>query len=528
MVLHKSTLSILIAALLLSACGRSSQTTTPPTRTPQPTPTTLRIEVIPPEPRPSPNLSAPAISATQPAPAAPDLTILYTSDEHGWMSGVEDGQGAAELLGLWQQEYGLGVDPTVLALSGGDLWIGPAISTWFDGEGMVQVMNQMGYSAAAVGNHEFDLGLDVLAARIAEAEFPLLSANLRQVSDGSVPAGLGIQPYTIVQAGELQVGIIGLSATYTPLVANPSYLVDFEFIDYATALREFVPEMRQAGAQVIVLIAHVCPDELELLSSQVADLGIALMGAGHCHLTYSNPYGGSAILSSGANLQQYAFAMLDYDPASGQVTILDMGIEPNQGGQPEAGLAEIIAGWQARTDAELEVEIGYLAADVPEGSLGMQNLITESWLWSYPNADIALTNLGGMRDLLPAGPLTIAELISVMPFNNVLVEVHLTGAEVLSVLAAGRGALAIGGMHRQSGGWVLENSGLALTPNQVYSVLVNDFMYAGGDGYTMLAEADPEAYQTGIDWRQPVIDWVLAQESSPASPLDAAILALED
>ena len=78
------------------------------------------------------------------------------------------------------------------------------------------------------------------------------------------------------------------------------------------------------------------------------------------------------------------------------------------------------------------------------------------------------------------------------------------------------------------GGWVLENSGQPLDGEALYSVLVKDYMYAGGDGYTLLAEADPAAYQTGIDWRQPVIDWILAQESSPDAPLDAAIATLED
>ena len=158
----------------------------------------------------------------------------------------------------------------------------------------------------------------------------------------------------------------------------------------------------------------------------------------------------------------------------------------------------------------------------------MQDLITESWIWAYPNADIALTNLGGMRTDLPAGPLTIAHLISVLPFNNVIVEVHLTGAQVISVLVHGGSNLAIGGMHRQGSGWLLENTGAPLDPDTLYSVLVNDYMYAGGDGYTLLAEADPDAYQTGIDWRQPVIDWILSQASTPASPLDAAIELLGD
>jgi 5'-nucleotidase/UDP-sugar diphosphatase len=507
---HKPVLALLITALLLTACLSSTATPSPLSPLPSATPVSPGIT-------PSPNSSA----ATQ-------LTILYTSDEHGWMSGQENGQGAAELLGLLQAEYGLGRDPAVILLSGGDNWTGPAISTWFDGEGMVEVMNAMGYSASAIGNHEFDFGLDVLQTRLDEADFPYLSANLRLRSDGNVPTGLGIQPYTILEVAGRQVGIIGLSATYTPLVTNPTYLTDFEFIGYEDALREFVPQMRAEGAEIILLIAHACVDELELLAAQVEDLGIAMMGGGHCHMSYARRSGGTAIITSGAELDGYGFATISYDPSSGDSRVEDLGVEANQDGAPDPEVAQIVASWQAQADAELNVEIGYLEAAVREDSQPMQDLVTESWIWAYPNADISLTNLGGFRADLPAGYITILHVVGMLPFNNVLIEVHLTGSEVISVLAHGRDNLAIGGMHRQGGSWVLENSGMSLDPDALYSVLVNDYMYAGGDGFTMLAEADPEGYQTGIDWRQPVIDWILAQESSPETPLDAAIVSLGD
>jgi 5'-nucleotidase/UDP-sugar diphosphatase len=507
---NKPILALLITALLLTACLSSTATPSPVSPLPSATP-------LPPGITPS---SLP-LAATQ-------LTILYTSDEHGWMSGQENGQGAAELLGLLQAEHGLGQNPAVILLSGGDNWTGPAISTWFDGEGMVVVMNAMGYSASTIGNHEFDFGLDVLQTRLDEADFPYLSANLRLRSDGSVPTELGIQPFTILETAGRKVGIIGLSTTGTPLVTNPAYLTDFEFIGYEAALRQFVPQMRAEGAEIILLIAHVCVHELELLAAQVDDLGIAMMGGGHCHISYARRSGETAIIASGAELDGYAFATISYDPSSGHTRVEDLGVKANQGGDPDPGVAQIVASWQALTDAELDVEIGYLAELVPEDSQPMQDLITESWIWAYPNADIALTNLGGFRTDLPAGYVTMSNIVSILPFNNVLIEVHLTGSEVISVLAHGRDNLAIGGMHRQGGSWVLENSGMPLDPEALYSVLVNDYMYAGGDGFTMLAEADPDAYQTGIDWRQPVIDWILAQESSPETPLDAAIVSLGD
>ena len=93
---------------------------------------------------------------------AETFTVLYTNDEHGWMEGMQSGQGAAELLGLWRTKQGYRPDGPFLILSGGDNWTGPAISTWFDGQSMVEVMNAMGYKASVIGNHEFDFGLDGL------------------------------------------------------------------------------------------------------------------------------------------------------------------------------------------------------------------------------------------------------------------------------------------------------------------------------------------------------------------------------
>src|SRR5690606_9568257 len=85
---------------------------------------------------------------TADAPAGPmTITIFYTNDEHGWMEGMAEGEGAASMLANWQ-EAGYDPDGPYLALSGGDMWTGPAISTWFEGEGMVEVMNGMGYAAA--------------------------------------------------------------------------------------------------------------------------------------------------------------------------------------------------------------------------------------------------------------------------------------------------------------------------------------------------------------------------------------------
>jgi 2',3'-cyclic-nucleotide 2'-phosphodiesterase (5'-nucleotidase family) len=257
----------------------------------------------------------------------------------------------------------------------------------------------------------------------------------------------------------------------------------------------------------------------------VEDLGITLFGGGHCHEDYAFEAGGAILLGGGSNLREFAFANLAVDLASGAVNVIDFGEVHNAGGMPHPQIAEIVAHWQELTDAELNVVIGYLNSEVSRQSPEMAALITASWLWAYP-ADAAITNWGGMRDRIPAGEVTYAAIISVMPFENVLIDVALTGEQLEQVLAADDYLPAIGGLRKDAGQWILESSGTPLDPAQTYHVLVNDFMYAGGDDYGMLASFDPQAYNTAINWRQPVIDWIVAQESSVENPLDGAIEGL--
>jgi 2',3'-cyclic-nucleotide 2'-phosphodiesterase (5'-nucleotidase family) len=450
------------------------------------------------------------------------LTVVYTNDEHGWMASEDESSGAAELAGLWATEFP--ESDVVLPLSGGDNWTGPAISTWFQGESMVEVMNAMGYVATAVGNHEFDFTTSILTTRIQEAAFPYLGANIRDKSSGEIPTELGIQPYTLVDAKGLQIGIVGLANQDTPSVTNPLYIAELDFTDYAAALREYVPQVRAEGADLVFVPSHICERELSQLASEVKDLEIAFFGGGHCHEEFAMQENGAVLLGGGSNLQSYAFVTFEVTPTTGEFETIDYGTEENAGGKPQPQVAEIVAYWQDLADQELNVVIGYLENDVKQKSDEMAALITESWLWAYP-ADVAITNWGGMRDRIPAGEITYASIISVMPFENVLMDVTLTGAELKQVLASGDSLPAIGGLEWQSGEWVLKETGNPLDPEATYNLLTTDFLYAGGDGYR-IAEFDPDAYNTAINWRQPVIDWILAQESTPTKPLDPAIEAL--
>jgi 2',3'-cyclic-nucleotide 2'-phosphodiesterase (5'-nucleotidase family) len=504
-------ISFLLIAMILTACAAPAL----PAATPAPAASEATAT-----PEPAESATSTPVQSASPI----TLTVLYTNDEHGWLLGKEEGSGAAEMMGLWRKKFGYDpADPRFIVLSGGDNWTGPAVSTWFKGESMVAVMNAMGYDASAVGNHEFDFGLDVLKERATQADFPYLAANLRNKSDGQVPTELGVDPYVILDAGGVKVGVIGLANVGTPDVTNPANVSGFDFAPYVETLREVVPQARADGADIILVASHLCNEELRYLAPKVEELGITLFGGGHCHQTLKSQAGDAVLLASGSYLENVAWATISYDPDAQKARVTDYGVLPNTGGQADADVAAIAKKWQQEADAALGEPIGYLAETIPQRSKTMQALITETWLLGYPNADIAITNLGGMRDDLRAGPVSIGDILSVMPFDNVLVDVKLTGAQLREVIAGQEGRAAVGGMHRKGICWILNDGGI-LDKETVYHVLVNDFMYAGGDHYDLLAQADPNAYNTSIDWRQPVIDWIIAQNSTPEQPLDEKIL----
>ena len=452
------------------------------------------------------------------------ITVIYTNDEHGWMEGMEEGSGAANMISVWQDKLGYTPGGPFLVLSGGDMWTGPAISTWFQGESMVEVMNAMDYDAAAVGNHEFDFGLEAIKKRVSEMEFPLLSANMHYKKNGSYPEDLGIRPYLITTVGGVPVGIIGLTSTKTPQVTNPVNVVDFEFRDYGETLRQVVPEVKAAGAELVLVAAHICRDEVTALAKQVGGLGIDMIGAGHCNEWFADTVNNIVVLGGGYHMSSYAYAQFTIESSTITVVERKSGSGVNKRGAANPEITAIINKWKAMADEELNVVIGYTISGIPKRSLEMQALITGAWLAEYP-ADIAITNLGGMRADIKPGDITVSDIIGVMPFNNVIVEVKLTGEALLKILSGKQDSTAISGMAYWNRDWVLTKTGKRLSPTETYTVLVNDFMYAGGDDYRF-AKYDPQGYNTAIDWRQPVIDWVTAQNSNKSTPIDAAIEGL--
>jgi 2',3'-cyclic-nucleotide 2'-phosphodiesterase (5'-nucleotidase family) len=441
------------------------------------------------------------------------ITILYTNDEHGWMESTGATGGAAEMVGLWRSAEDYSDDAPILILSGGDMWTGPAISTWFQGESMLEVMNAMGYDAAAIGNHEFDFKVEGLEARLAQSDFPFLSANIREKAGGGIPDFA--LPYIVREVNGIQVGLIGLTTTSTPTSAFPDYVEDYDFIPYEDALEDVVPQVKEEGAELIIVIAHICYHEIQTLAATAAELGIAVMGGGHCHERFAEMVGDMAIIESGDWLQAYAKVDITFDIDADAVVSMKVSTHNNAGGTADPDVAALVEQWSDQEDAALSEVIGYTDSDIRRSSPAMHNMVTDAWLAAFPLADISATNRGGFRQDIPAGDITLGTIVGVLPFENAIVELNLTGVQVIDYIEDEYPV--VGGMTTIGG--YFHGDGTPLAFDSTYLVLVTDYMYSSSD--TLLSVYDPDAYATGINWREPVIDWIRVKNTSIADPLES-------
>jgi 2',3'-cyclic-nucleotide 2'-phosphodiesterase (5'-nucleotidase family) len=439
-----------------------------------------------------------------PLAGAQTLTILVTGDEHGWLQPVSAGGrtvgGAAEMLAQWKRVEGL--DPSrFLVLSGGDVATGPAVSTVYQGLPAVEVMNAMGYDAAALGNHEFDFGLEQLHALVAASQHPVLSGNVYG-TDGK-PL---VQPFAIIEKAGIKVGVIGL--TTDTLKQSAGFTESISVTAYADALRKWAPIARKKGAQLLVVVSHVELEALLQLAPDLKDLGIPLMMGAHSHALAQvrDPESGTWVVNSGQWWTSYSRIDLDFDPKTKQTVVLSSKQAWLSQKDPEADPAvkAVVAKWQSRLDADPAYAsvLGHLSSPLPR-FYPVYNFVCDAWLEADRQSDVALNNEGALRQDLPPGPITLATLTGLMPFSNSLLRLKLKGKVLQAYLDLGRvGMAGIKG---------------ALKPEATYKVLVNNYMY---DKSPLFQEADPKPVLAFEDWRQPVIQFLKRHPSSAQKPLE--------
>ena len=202
------------------------------------------------------------------------VVVVGTTDVHGWFAGHRDASppyGGLPLLASYVDALRAANGGRVVVVDSGDVFQGTLESNYFEGKPLVDAYNAIGYSAVAIGNHEFDYGpagreksvprdpgddpLGALKERVAQAKFPFLSANITEKVTGKTPAWL--KRSAIVSVGGVKLGIIGLTTPDTPVTTMPPNVAALSFNDPVKAAVDEAASLRARGADAVIVIAHM-------------------------------------------------------------------------------------------------------------------------------------------------------------------------------------------------------------------------------------------------------------------------------
>jgi 5'-nucleotidase/UDP-sugar diphosphatase len=419
---------------------------------------------------------------------------------------------------------------TVLLLDAGDQFQGSLFYTAWHGEVELKVMHVLGTEAMTVGNHEFDNGPATLARFVRGAGFPVLSANTDASADPDL-AGL-LRPSVLLEKGPVRVGVVGLTTLETRTGSSPGPHVRFDPPE--PALREAAADLRKRGAHLVIALSHLgAGEDLELAG---AVPGVDVFVGGHSHTLFSDTEPGAAgpahRLVKGAAGQAVVVQAACYGRYLGRLDVdLDESFTPvAYGGDcrhigldlpEEPRVAAIVASYAAQLEGVRRRVVGHApaAADIAGCRLGecaLGDFVADAMRASVAGADIAITNAGGLRTGLPAGDITIGDVLTMLPFGNTVSTLKLRGSDLLAAVANGLSRAGLGGFPQISGARLVWNplaapgerlvsltlrgpdgGEVAIDPARTYSVVTNNFMRAGGDGYVVLRDRAIAPYDTG-------------------------------
>ncbi len=489
-------------------------------------------------------LSLLLVAAPPATPAPRCVEIVETNDLHGHIaperSGTGKTQGGLGWFGGYLQLLRQG-DNSVLLLDGGDLFQGTLASNLSHGKVVIAAYDALGYTASTVGNHEFDFGpedpdADRLAAirhRLAEAHFPFLAANVIDRATGKRPAWNGLFSSRIVDVKGLRVGLIGLANPETPSLTLRENVATLEFLPPEPVVVTEAATLRNAGADLIVVVAHFgggceqvggsagedscvrggqmqqMSDLLHALPPGTIDVAVA----GHTHQPMANWIAGVPTLESSFGGKYFGWMTACAKPGGGldrehstvraPVPIVPGGPFLGKPVVEDPAVVKVIAPFLDAVEAEQNRRIGpVLEAPLLHAytSLSPLGALAAEALRRFASADAAVINPGGLRADLPKGPLTYGSLYQALPFENRGVVVKVTGEQLLELLSvlsrSGHGYPQVSGLSLAGvpGAWVGATfaNGQPLDPQKQYRLATVDFLVGGGDGLRAFMSTLPE------------------------------------
>ncbi len=475
------------------------------------------------------------------AAAEYNLTILHTNDFHDRFEPISkyDGPCSAEDNTAGECFGGSGRLMTAITeareragnsilVDGGDQFQGTLFYTQYKGALAAEMMNQMGYDAMTVGNHEFDDGPEVLRGFMDAVEFPVLMSNADVTAEPLLADKLAKS--TVIEKGGEQIGLIGLTPQDTHELASPGDNITFS--DPVAAVQGEVDLLIARGVNKIIVLSHSGYSVDQKVAAETT--GVDVIVGGHTNTLLSNTDGRAegpypTMVGETAIVQAYAYGKFlgelnvtfddegNITKAEGEPLIMDAAVTEDQPtvdriAEAAKPLEEIRNRVVAETAEAIDGERGNCRAQ--ECSMG--NLVADAMLDRVKDQgiDIAISNAGGLRASIDAGEVTMGEVLTVLPFQNTLSTFQISGATLIEALENGVSQLEDGaGRFPQVAGMSytfdpkaepgsrisdVMVAGAPIDPEKTYGAVSNNYVRNGGDGYAMFKDAE-NAYDFGPD-----------------------------
>ncbi len=445
----------------------------------------------------TPDISASAAEETA------KVTIIHVNDQHGRM-------GAEPFISQLAKD----TEGNVLILDAGDVVHGQTVANLSQGEAMVTLMNTVGYDAMTVGNHEFNYGADRLKELSEMMDFPLLAANIKK-EDGECL----FQAYQVFPMDGVTVGVFGLATPKSVTVSDPRFIKGLTFEDPAQTAEAMVKKLQDEKCDVIIALVHMGVDEMDPLAA-VAGIDVIISGHSHTLLENGMTIGDTLIAQTGSFGENIGIVEITLKndkvekvaktiPITEETELIKDQVILDKIAEEEAAIEPITSAIVGHTPVLLQGEREIVRTQ----ETNLADLITDGMKYAT-GADIALLGGGNIRTSIEAGDITMGQILTVLPFSNLLVTVELSGADILEALEHGVSSypepvghyIQISGvkfvfdpeaepMHRVTGVTMADGSKFDI--NKTYTVATSEFIAAGGDGYEMVANGQNLIYYGG-------------------------------
>lgn len=505
------------------------------------------------------------------------LDIMFTNDIHGGIDRypatfmnpdfppILGGGGSAATYIKSVRAFSKAGTRDNLLIDAGDFFQGHPIGTMSEGRSVITYMNMIEYDFMAIGNHEFDLGEDVLIKTLEMAEFPILSCNI--VKKGTNELVDYAEPYKIIEKLGLRIGVIGVTTIDTEQMSFPDNIKNVDFLPAKEQLQKYVDIVREQNVNLIIVIGHMGlpydpqPAYDSRYSSPKKEIeerrrwgydaqeiaheveGIDIMFGGHMHKGFAQPW-------EDPDTHTLVFQGYAYGSNVGHVIIkLDKETKTISGYEspainegvlvtlfedefiPDEVIGDTILVMQKIAEAGMDVIIGEASMNITKMGTGTQNLIGNlvcEAMKDYTEADFSFMNLGGIRDELLAGQISYRNVFSVMPFDNQIALIEVDGRflkEIIETRVSGsRHGLRTAGIKviinrkRENFNRIsnLLIGGEPWQADKIYKIATSDFLLQGNAGLALLTKV-PESkitrYEQGL--RDVIVEYI--KNNSPVS-----------